>query len=120
MSIAVAHATDQRAVVIKASGKLTKEDYEHFLPRIEGLIKERGKIRVLFDMHDFHGWELGALWEDIKFDFKHFTDIERIAMVGEKKWEEWMAMFCRPFTTAKIRYFDRSKAEEAGVWIEEE
>jgi hypothetical protein len=29
-----------------------------------------------------------------------------------------MAVFCRPFTTAKIRYFDRSQADEAETWIE--
>ena len=37
---------------------------------------------MLFDMTDFHGWDAGAAWEDIKFDIKHFADIERLAMVG--------------------------------------
>jgi hypothetical protein len=119
MSVAVEHETTQKVVVIKVSGKLSKEDYEHFVPKIEGLVKEHGKIRILFEMHDFHGWELGALWEDIKFDVRHFTHIERIAMVGEKRWEKWMTAFCCPFTAAKIRYFDRSEAQEAKAWIEE-
>jgi hypothetical protein len=35
------------------SGKLVKEDY--------------GKLRVLFDMTDFHGWDVGAAWEDIEY-----------------------------------------------------
>ncbi len=48
---------------------------------------------------------------------KHFKDIERIAMVGDKKWEQWMAAFCRPFTSAKIRYFDQSEADSAHQWI---
>ena len=42
-------------------------------------------------MKDFHGWDAGALWEDIKFDLKHFSDIERVAMVGEKKWQKGMS-----------------------------
>ena len=58
------------------------------------VIADHGKIRVLFEMRDFHGWEAGALWEDVKFDFKHFSDIERAAMVGDKTWEKWMATFC--------------------------
>jgi hypothetical protein len=29
-----------------------------------------------------------------------------------------MATFCRPFTTAKIRYFDRKDEAAARVWIE--
>lgn len=104
---------------IKVSEKLTKEDYEKFVPEVEGLIKKHGKVRVLFHMHDFHGWTMGALWQDLKFDVKHFADIERLAMVGDRKWEAGMATFCKPFTTAKIRYFDASEMEQARQWIEE-
>ena len=70
-------------------------------------------------MRDFHGWTAGALWEDIKFDVRHFRDIERLALVGEKKWEKGMAVFCKPFTTAKVRYFERAKADEARAWLQE-
>lgn len=104
---------------IKISGKLAKEDYGHFVPKVEELIKEHGKIRILMEMHDFHGWEMGALWEDIKFDVKHFADIERLAMVGESKWEAGMAVFCKPFTTAKIKYFDSTKLADAQEWVRE-
>ena len=73
-----------RILVVRASGKLSQEDYDHFVPEVDRLIRE-GKIRLLFEMQDFHGWEAGALWEDIKFDVKHFGDIERLALVGDKK-----------------------------------
>lgn len=104
---------------VKMSGKLTQEDYEVFVPEVESLIKSQGKIRILLQMHDFHGWTVGALWEDIKFDVKHFKDIERLAMVGDRKWEAGMAAFCKPFTTATVRYFDESEVESARKWIEE-
>lgn len=106
-------------VTVCASGKLTKADYEQFVPEVERRIAEHGKIRVLFEMRDFHGWEMGALWEDIKFDLKHFSDIERLAIVGERKWEKGMAIFCKPFTTAKIRYFDCSEIDRALEWVRE-
>jgi hypothetical protein len=106
-----------KVVSVHATGKLTKEDYERFVPEIETIVKEQGKIRVLFEMHDFHGWQASALWEDIKFDLKHFADIERLAIVGEKRWEQGMAAFCRPFTSAKIKYFDHSLIEEARRWL---
>ena len=108
-----------KILVVQISGKLTKADYEEFVPETERLIKEFGKIRVLFEMHDFHGWEMAGLWEDMKFDLKHFRDIERLAFVGEKAWEHGMTVFCRPFTTAKIQYFDTSKAKDATSWIQD-
>ena len=107
-------------VEVHITGKLTKEDYEQFVPATEALIKEHGKIRVLFVMHDFHGWTAGALWDDLKFDLKHFAHIERVAIVGESKWEHGMAIFCKPFTLGKVRYFDISQIDDARKWIAEE
>ncbi len=109
---------NSKTLSVKLSGKLTKEDYERFVPEVESLIKKHGKIRILLEMHDFHGWTVGALWEDIKFDVKHFKDIERLAMVGDRKWEAGMAAFCKPFTTAKVQYFDTSEAAKAAEWLQ--
>ena len=52
-------------------------------------------------------------------DIKHFADIERLAMVGDKKWQHGMAMFFKPFTKATIRYFDHAEATEARKWLGE-
>jgi hypothetical protein len=104
---------------LNLSGKLTKEDYHQFVPEVERLIQREGKLRMLVRMHDFHGWTMGALWEDIKFDLKHFSDIERLALVGDRKWEAGMAKFCHPFTRATIRYFDEAQNDEAVRWVTE-
>ena len=119
MAVALSEEHDGKVLTIQVSEKLTAEDYDRFVPQTKRLIQQHGPIRILFDMQDFHGWQLAALWKDIKFDLSHFKDIERLAMVGDKKWEQWMATFCRPFTAAKIRYFDRSDADAARDWIEE-
>ena len=108
-----------KILAVHVSGKLAKTDYEHLVPEFERLVRRHGKLRLLLDMAGFHGWEAGALWEDIKFDMKHFADIERLAMIGEKKWERGMAEFCQPFTKATIRYFDHPDAAEAQKWLGE-
>jgi phosphoglucomutase len=36
---------------------------------------------------------------------RHLTDIERIAIVGEKRWEKALGSLGKPFTFAKIRYY---------------
>ena len=108
-----------KVLVLHLSGRLVKADYEHFVPEFERLVRQNGKLRVLFDMADLHGWDAGATWEDIKFDIKHFADIERLAMVGDKEWQHGMATFFKPFTKATIRYFDHAAATEARKWLEE-
>jgi SpoIIAA-like len=67
-------------------------------------------------MPDFHDWDARALWEDIKWAAKYFNHIERVTMIGDKKWQEWMAAFCKLFTRAKVRYFDHENLDEARTW----
>jgi hypothetical protein len=119
MSIEFHEQAAGRILIVNVSGKLSKSDYEQFVPETERLIKQYGKIRVLFEMHDFHGWDLAALWEDTKFAMHHFADIERLGVVGETAWEHGMATFCKPFTGATVRYFDRSQTGDAANWIAE-
>jgi hypothetical protein len=102
------------------SGKLHDEDYHHFVPTVDSAIAAHGKIRMLAHFVDFHGWDMQALWDDTKFAVSHFNKVERIALVGDRNWEKWMAMACKPFTLAELRYFDVSQLEEAWAWIEED
>jgi hypothetical protein len=104
----------------RLSGKLHDEDYKHFVPAIDAAVAEHGKVRLLAEFHDFHGWDLHALWDDIKFSTTHCTKIERIALVGEKAWEKAMAAVCKPFTMARIRYFDASQTNDAWAWLNED
>ena len=102
----------------KMSGKLHEEDYKKIVPLIDAALAKQGKVRLLAWFHDFHGWDLHALWDDTKFATTHCSKVERIALVGEKKWEEWMAKVCKPFTMAKIQYFDAAEIESAWKWLE--
>jgi hypothetical protein len=108
-----------KVLSVQVSGKLTAADYIYFAPEFERLVQLNGKVRVLFKLAGFQGWEESALWEDLKFDYKHFADIERIAIIGEKTWEDGMAAFHKPFTKATIRYFDSTKTAEARQWLGE-
>lgn len=104
----------------KLSGKLHDEDYAQFVPAVDAAVARAGKVRLLAQFHDFHGWDLHALWDDIKFSTTHCTKIERIALVGEKTWEAWMAKVCKPFTMAKVQYFDASQIDDAWQWLHED
>jgi len=118
MPLQVTEEIQGNVLEVHVTGKLERQDYEKFVPDTERLIKQYGKIRVLMVMDDFHGWDAGALWEDIKWDAKHFNDVERVAIVGERKWQEWLATMCKPFTRGVVRYFDHEKLAEARAWVE--
>jgi hypothetical protein len=118
MSVEILEQAGQKFIEVDLSGKLTREDYEKFGPQMDRLIAEHGKIRLLTRMENFDGWTAGGLWEDIKFDFKHFNDIDRVAFVGDEKWEKGMSKFCKPFTRAEIRFFRPERIQDARNWLE--
>jgi hypothetical protein len=121
MPIQVINEGDGRQfLTVHVSGILAESDYKHFVPEFERLVRQHGKLSLLFDMTGFHGWEAAAIWEEIKFDAKHLADIERCAMVGDKQWQHVMTFICQPFTKAKIKYFAHTDAAEAREWLAQE
>jgi hypothetical protein len=109
--------TAGKIVTLTFLEKLEREDCERFLPQLEGLMKPGGKIRLVVELKDFRGWTAGALWEEAKFAFRHFNNIERLAIIGDRKWEKGMAEFVKPFTKALVRYFSFKEKEDAKRWV---
>jgi hypothetical protein len=106
-------------VTLRIKEKLDKKDYEAFVPMIESQIQAGPPVRLLVELHEFAGWTAGALWEDTKFAARHFSDIDRLAVVGESRWQQGMTVFFKPFTAADVRYYDMQEIESARRWIRE-
>jgi hypothetical protein len=104
---------------LKLSGKLHDEDYKQFVPGWEIITTAEGKLRLFLQFEDFHGWNMDATWDDFKLSPKHDSDFERIAIVGDRKWEKLMTRFAKPFIPATIEYFDRSEIAAAWAWLRE-
>jgi SpoIIAA-like len=117
MAIELTEKDGGKILEVSLTGKLVKQDYNTFVPAVDRALEQHGKIRMLVLMHDFHGWTASAAWEDTKFGVRHFCDIDRLAMVGETRWQHGMAIFCKPFTTATVRYFEHNQVDAARAWL---
>ena len=114
----IEHPADQNMIVIRASGKLTANDYETAVPEIEHAIElSKGPLRVLLRLEDFSGWEIDALWHEIQFDLKFRKDWGRIAVIGETAIESWATTLSAPFTRADMRFFSNDQEAEAYEWL---
>ncbi len=107
-----------RALELDIRSKLEQRDYERVLPMLEGRIEDFGSVDLLVRATDFAGWTPSALWEDLKFDVRHFSDVRRFALVGEEPQAKWMALLSRPFTAADVRHFPEDQLESARAWVE--
>ncbi|MCH9697684.1 MAG: universal stress protein [Gammaproteobacteria bacterium] len=102
---------------VRATGKLTHADYQAFLPELEDLISQFGTISLLIELENFSGWELSAVKDDVQFSFKHNHDFEKIALVGERSWHQWMVLMSKPFLSGEIQYFSRDDLQSAWDWL---
>jgi hypothetical protein len=113
--------TDSPGILaFKFSGKLHDEDYKTFVPIVDAAVEAHGKIRLLAWFDQLEGWDMHAAWDDLKFGISHYSAFDRLAVVGDKRWEEWSTRFARPFIDAKVEYFDASEMDAAWAWIREQ
>ena len=113
--------SSETCIGFKLSGKVTAEDYDVLLPRLDEAISAYGKINLLVVMGDFEGWAgLDAAKADFKLGTQQYRQVEKAAFVGEKKWQEWMVKIMDPFTRrTDERFFDLDRLEDAWQWIKE-
>lgn len=109
--------TEGNLIRITVSGKLTEEDYDALIPAWEQTIAQHGSMRMLMIMHDFSGWEPGAAWDDLRFEITHASQVERVALVGEKTWQKWMIKIGSLFAADHVKYFDHAQLAEAERWV---
>jgi SpoIIAA-like len=127
-----------KVLEVHLHGRLSRKDYERLIPETERLIRIYGKIRIFLTMRDFCGWDAGALWEDLVWNARHFHQIERLAIVREKRFEmfpsgafdlqlrreapsrrHWVTGLRRQFANTQVRYFTPERLDTAYAWVNE-
>lgn len=103
---------------VKATGEFSQQEYQELLiPRLEAIIKEHGRARLLFFLdEDFQGFDLEALVSD-PFGHEHKNDFQKIAVVGGSWWLSLQMNLITPFMAGEVRNFSRSELPEAWTWI---
>jgi hypothetical protein len=108
-------------VGLRASGKLSKDDYTAVLePALrEGV--ESGELRLLFVLTDFDGLEAAAIPEDMKTGLKAWvrdhSAWKRFALVTDVEWvAKAMHMFTW-LTPGEVLIRDLEGLEEAKAWV---
>ncbi len=106
----------------KISGKVTAEDYDTLLPKLDEAIAAHGKINLLVVMEEFEGWVgMEAAKADYQFGKHQYRQVEKAAFVSDKKWLEWSIKIMDPFTRrTKEKNFEPHRLNEAWAWILEE
>ncbi len=105
-------------VTASISGKLAQSELTAVQKAVAQKMKEHGKVRLLILAQGFDGWGQGSNWGDLSFQMEHDHNIEKMAIVSERKWEELVLVFtAKGLRSFPIEFFDSADLEKARQWI---
>ncbi len=119
--ITILPESTETSIGFKISGKVSGEDYDVMVPKLDEAISAHGKINLLVLMDDFKGYsDLEAAKDDFEFGTHQYRQVGKAAFVAEKKWVKWMVKIMDPFTRrTDEKFFDPDQLEEAWQWVQE-
>jgi hypothetical protein len=117
ISIGIERTDNHFFLSLRAYGKLTHDDYEAITPMIDSALSTVAdpKVKALFDVTDMEGWALRAAWDDFKLNLSHRNEFEKIAIYGNKDWQQITAKFTSWFITGEVQFF--SNEADALAWL---
>lgn len=110
----------ENVVGFRFDGEMTAGDYDGTLiPALRDAEGDHPVLRILFHIVNFHRWKPHGYWERLK-DWPGIGKVDRIAIAGGEKWEEWMnhlpGLFVG-FTGIDVRYFTEGHLDAAIAWL---
>ena len=114
-------STSGVTLTVKFSGRVTFQEFTSTQEAIGDFIRRHdkpGKVRILALLQDFRGWAQDGDWGDTTWLDAHDPFIERIAIVGEKRWEVAILGFTlKGLRKAAIEYFETRALSDALAWL---
>ena len=119
LSIGIERVGNEFFLSLTAVGRLTHADYENITPIIDSALDgvQEPKVKVLVDGTEMEGWEPRAAWDDFKLGLKHGSEFQKVAIYGNKHWQEITAKIGSWFVSGEVRYFE--SCNDALDWLQE-
>ena len=103
-------------LVVRLSGKVSAEDFRAAQKEASELLKPVVSVGFLVVLERFEGWG-GGDWGDSSIELRHDAQIKRMAIVGDRKWEDAAMLFVgKGIRHFEIEYFEAAQLEKARAW----
>jgi SpoIIAA-like len=113
----------QGTIGFRASGELTREDYDTtLLPPLQEAVERDESIRLLFELGpDFEKFSPRALLADTKtgvtLGLGHLSAWRRTALVTDVEWIRRAVELLGWMTPGELRLFSTGEVDEAKAWV---
>lgn len=103
---------------VRLHGALDTEAEDELVRAATDGIGDATEVRVLIDASAFHGWrELRALWHHIRFVAGQRRKLDRVAIVGDAKWQRRLVGSAKRVLRVDARYFSVDELDAASAWL---
>ena len=118
-SLGSIHASNEGDIItVRLLGKLEPSAYDGMDDELDNLISKAEHPRLLLDLREFDGWSgLSALSDHLSLIREHRKAPERIAVVGDKAWQNLAEKVMSRFVNAHTKFFDGDDFNGAAAWI---
>ncbi len=108
---------DGNILTFKVSGKLAQPELAAAQKSAVEILRKEGKKGVLVIADGFLGWGKGD-WADLSDQAAMDTHIEKMAIVGDKKWEDLVTLFVgKGIRQVAIEFFAPADLARAREWL---
>ena len=105
-------------LMLIVSGKLSHAELTGMQREAARALQKHAKARILVLAEDFQGWEREGDWSDLSFQEQNDAKIERMALVGDKRWKELALAFVgQGLREFPIEYFEHGEVAKARAWL---
>ena len=104
---------------VKASGKVTREDYERvFQPLVDGARREGRRLRFLYDLGpEFEGFTASAAWEDAKLGLRSLRLFDGCAVASDLAWVRESTRLIAFLMPCPVQVFGHRERDKAVDWL---
>jgi hypothetical protein len=109
--------THDNILAVRVRDELTIPDFDSYRNMVRDLMLKNNEAHIYYEMMNVDWMQPVAAIENGLFDLIHGLDYGRVAMVGDKKWQEWAAKLISPVKKKGVRYYDLKDKEKAMKYV---
>lgn len=101
----------------RLEGRLSDAEVEAMHEQLDSIIADKGSARVLVDLTAMEGMEPSAVWEDLHRSVGKLGDIDRLAVIGDERWHEWVTTASDTIAPIEAHYYAPAESPAAWTWL---
>ncbi len=105
-------------VGFRIDGTTSAVDIQPLLVYLTEKLRQYKKLRLLVEYADPDGFSIDTFLEDLKYNFGHWNNFEKTAIITFSEWLEQADQLAHELQETQVKSFHYSEKDQAWQWVE--